>query len=39
MKKAVHLLNIDYEWTENEEMRKNIIELYNLETKNVFGLF
>lgn len=37
MKKAVHLLNIDYEWTENEEMRKNIVELYNLETKNVFG--
>lgn len=37
MIKAAHLLEINYEWTENDEVQEKIAELYNLETKIVFG--
>lgn len=37
MQKAVHLLEMDYEWTEDDEVQKQLTSLYNMETKNVFG--
>ena len=37
IRKADHLLNIPYAWTENDDMQQRIAELATLERKNVFG--
>lgn len=37
MRKADHLLNIPYAWTENDNMQQRMAELAGLERKNVFG--
>ena len=37
MRKADHLLNIPYAWTESDAMQQRMAELAGLERKNVFG--
>ncbi len=37
MRKADHLLNIPYAWTESDAMQQRMAELATLERKNVFG--